>query len=150
MQFKNLILSLKILDNVQVSRSKIFCEVNALAGYVFNGQTIRLERYIQFVFQAGRVSNFHTTPAASIDQKWRKANRLGRNPTSEGVLVHAPDYSFVDGRETPISVSYFLDSHSHLSHAPEYSFSCPFLLVQPVGEIEKAETVCHTSCGNDC
>jgi Mitoribosomal protein mL52 len=68
-------------------------------------KTVLCVYIVAFDFLGGRVLNFHTTPAAYIDQKWRKANRLGPNPTSEGVLVHAPDYSFVDGRETPIAVS---------------------------------------------
>lgn len=46
-------------------------------------------------------SNFHTsTICQSIG--WRKQNRLETNPNKYGPLTNLPDYTYLDGRPTPL------------------------------------------------
>lgn len=40
----------------------------------------------------------------NMDIVWRRNRRLPRNPTSAGPLTDLPDYSFMDGRPTPLGV----------------------------------------------
>lgn len=37
---------------------------------------------------------------------WRRNRRLPKNPTQEGPLTDLPDYTFMDGRPTPLGVCY--------------------------------------------
>lgn len=37
---------------------------------------------------------------------WRRNRRLPKNPTSSGPLTDLPDYSYMDGRPTPLGVSF--------------------------------------------
>lgn len=37
-----------------------------------------------------------------LDQRWRREQRLPRNPNSDGPLTNSPDYSYLDGRPVPI------------------------------------------------
>ncbi|CRK99742.1 CLUMA_CG012962, isoform A [Clunio marinus] len=43
----------------------------------------------------------HTSGSNFIDHKWREANRLCRNPNTEGPLTDLPDFTYMDGRPTP-------------------------------------------------
>lgn len=36
---------------------------------------------------------------------WRRDRRMPKNPTSSGPLTDLPDYSFMDGRPTPLGVN---------------------------------------------
>ncbi|XP_001360743.4 39S ribosomal protein L52, mitochondrial [Drosophila pseudoobscura] len=42
------------------------------------------------------------TTARAIDQKWREAKGLPENPNAFGPLTNLPDYTFLDGRPTPL------------------------------------------------
>lgn len=42
-----------------------------------------------------------------MDIAWRRNRRLPKNPTSTGPLTDLPDYTFTDGRPTPLGVSTF-------------------------------------------
>ncbi|KAL7735426.1 hypothetical protein ACLKA6_019543 [Drosophila palustris] len=42
------------------------------------------------------------TAIRSIDQKWRAAKGLPENPNAFGPLTNLPDYTFLDGRTTPL------------------------------------------------
>lgn len=45
-----------------------------------------------------------TTPVCSLIQSWRKKKGLPLNPNSDGPLTNKPDYSFLDGRPTPLGM----------------------------------------------
>lgn len=46
---------------------------------------------------------FHVT-GINFDIVWRRNRRLPKNPTSSGPLTDLPDYTFIDGRPTPLGV----------------------------------------------
>lgn len=50
------------------------------------------------------IRTFHVT-GINMDILWRQRRRLPKNITSAGPLTDLPDYSFVDGRPTPLGVS---------------------------------------------
>lgn len=39
-----------------------------------------------------------------MDKKWREENNLCKNPNAFGPLTNLPDYTFMDGRPTPLGV----------------------------------------------
>ena len=41
----------------------------------------------------------------NVDQKWRQEKRLAENPNMEGPLTNLPDFTYMDGRPTPLGVS---------------------------------------------
>lgn len=48
---------------------------------------------------------FHVT-GLNFDITWRRDRRLPKNPTSSGPLTELPDYTFMDGRPTPLGVCF--------------------------------------------
>ncbi|XP_022232232.2 39S ribosomal protein L52, mitochondrial [Drosophila obscura] len=42
------------------------------------------------------------TATRAIDQKWREDKGLPENPNAFGPLTNLPDYTFLDGRPTPL------------------------------------------------
>lgn len=47
---------------------------------------------------------FSCTAIRALDQKWREQKGLQGNPNAFGPLTNLPDYSFLDGRPTPLGV----------------------------------------------
>ncbi|XP_014087525.1 large ribosomal subunit protein mL52 [Bactrocera oleae] len=45
---------------------------------------------------------FSCTAIRALDQKWREQKGLQGNPNAFGPLTNLPDYSFLDGRPTPL------------------------------------------------
>ncbi|XP_017836626.1 39S ribosomal protein L52, mitochondrial [Drosophila busckii] len=45
---------------------------------------------------------FTLSAARHIDQKWRAAKGLPENPNAFGPLTNLPDYTYLDGRTTPL------------------------------------------------
>ncbi|XP_011187324.1 39S ribosomal protein L52, mitochondrial [Zeugodacus cucurbitae] len=45
---------------------------------------------------------FSCTVIRALDQKWREQNGLPGNPNAFGPLTNLPDYTFLDGRPTPL------------------------------------------------
>ncbi|KAG5666302.1 hypothetical protein PVAND_017853 [Polypedilum vanderplanki] len=45
---------------------------------------------------------FQTTQIQLLDQVWRRKNRLTLNPNTESPLTCLPDFSYLDGRPTPL------------------------------------------------
>lgn len=39
-----------------------------------------------------------------VDQKWRREKKLSLNPNKESPLTYLPDFTYMDGRSTPIGV----------------------------------------------
>ncbi|XP_005178355.1 large ribosomal subunit protein mL52 [Musca domestica] len=46
--------------------------------------------------------NISCTAQVSIDQRWREEHGLPANPNEFGPLTNLPDYTFLDGRPTPM------------------------------------------------
>jgi len=46
--------------------------------------------------------NIHITAPVSFDQDWRYSRGLPKNPNASGPLTDNKDFSFVDGRPTPL------------------------------------------------
>lgn len=49
-----------------------------------------------------------------MDIAWRMKRRLPKNPTSEGPLTDLPDFSYLDGRPTPLGVSKYNSEYSFI------------------------------------
>lgn len=47
---------------------------------------------------------FSRSITAELNQKWREDKGLPMNPNAYGVLTDKPDYSYLDGRPTPLGV----------------------------------------------
>ncbi|EDW46798.1 39S ribosomal protein L52, mitochondrial [Drosophila sechellia] len=45
------------------------------------------------------------TATRAIDQKWRAAKGLPENPNAFGPLTNLPDYTYLDGRPTPLGAN---------------------------------------------
>lgn len=45
---------------------------------------------------------FSCTMIRALDRKWRERRGLPENPNAFGPLTNLPDYSFLDGRPTPL------------------------------------------------
>ncbi|XP_046431232.1 39S ribosomal protein L52, mitochondrial isoform X2 [Neodiprion virginianus] len=50
------------------------------------------------------VRRFSTSLTLQFDQRWRAKKGLTANPNTFGPLTNLPDYSFKDGRPTPLGV----------------------------------------------
>lgn len=55
------------------------------------------------VFHTG-TRQFSCTMIRALDRKWRERRGLPENPNAFGPLTNLPDYSFLDGRPTPLGV----------------------------------------------
>ncbi|XP_055917099.1 39S ribosomal protein L52, mitochondrial [Eupeodes corollae] len=66
---------------------------------------LKIIGYSKVILNTGVISrSLSTTPALS-DQHWREENGLPLNPNSYGPLTNLPDYSYVDGRPTPLGTN---------------------------------------------
>ncbi|XP_039501631.1 39S ribosomal protein L52, mitochondrial [Drosophila santomea] len=45
------------------------------------------------------------TATRAIDQKWRASRGLPENPNAFGPLTNMPDYTYLDGRPTPLGAN---------------------------------------------
>ncbi|XP_043651460.1 39S ribosomal protein L52, mitochondrial [Drosophila teissieri] len=45
------------------------------------------------------------TATRAIDQKWRASKGLPENPNAFGPLTNMPDYTYLDGRPTPLGAN---------------------------------------------
>lgn len=59
-------------------------------------------KHISFFLTARNIS---CTSKLHLDQKWREERGLPANPNEFGPLTNLPDYTFLDGRPTPMGVS---------------------------------------------
>jgi len=50
------------------------------------------------------VNGFHQSCAQYLDQRWRQKRGLTVNPNTFGLLTNLPDYTFKDGRPTPLGI----------------------------------------------
>jgi large subunit ribosomal protein L52 len=74
---------------------------------------------INLLFSVKNTRLISTSCANYLDQNWRKTQRMPENPNVEGPLTNLPDYTFMDGRPTPLGVSFLADKkifYSKISH----------------------------------
>lgn len=57
------------------------------------------------LFTINGYRGIQTSAVRAIDMKWREERGLARNPNTHGPLTNLPDYTFMDGRPTPLGVS---------------------------------------------
>lgn len=57
-----------------------------------------------FILGSAFTRNLSTSRATCLIQKWRQEKGLPLNPNTSGVLTDKPDYTFLDGRPTPLGV----------------------------------------------
>lgn len=50
-------------------------------------------------------AGYRSRGSVQSDAKWRRENNLPSCPSSFGPLTNLPDYTFEDGRPTPLGVS---------------------------------------------
>ncbi|XP_012532791.1 39S ribosomal protein L52, mitochondrial [Monomorium pharaonis] len=50
------------------------------------------------------INGFHQSCIQHLDQRWRQKRGLTINPTTFGPLTNLPDYTFKDGRPTPLGI----------------------------------------------
>lgn len=62
--------------------------------------------FVSFCFRLAclQLRSIHLT-GINCDIIWRRNRRLPKNPSSSGPLTDLPDYTFMDGRPTPLGVS---------------------------------------------
>lgn len=83
----------------------------------YTGNCLRVSQLNKFVFlymieltkhnlyfKVPKIPSIYTISIRSYDINWREKNRLPLNPTSHGPLTNLPDYTFLDGRPTPLGV----------------------------------------------
>ncbi|XP_039955535.1 39S ribosomal protein L52, mitochondrial [Bactrocera neohumeralis] len=64
---------------------------------------IRASNFLVNISQNVRCTRqFSCTAIRALDQKWREQKGLPGNPNAFGPLTNLPDYSFLDGRATPL------------------------------------------------
>ncbi|XP_011634355.1 39S ribosomal protein L52, mitochondrial [Pogonomyrmex barbatus] len=62
---------------------------------------LRVERHINCNIV---VNEFHQSCVQHLDQRWREKRGLTVNPNAFGLLTNLPDYTFKDGRPTPLGI----------------------------------------------
>lgn len=73
----------------------------------------------------GLKRDLHVT-GVNCDIIWRRNRRLPKNPTSSGPLTDLPDYSFMDGRPTPLGVTLHM-----FNYTKSMSLNWKFLFIFP-------------------
>ncbi|KAM7343543.1 mitochondrial ribosomal protein L52 [Cochliomyia hominivorax] len=58
--------------------------------------------FTQLIKNTTNIRNVSCTAKLSLDQKWREEQGLPANPNEFGPLTNLPDYTFLDGRPTPM------------------------------------------------
>ena len=94
-----------------ISKSSIKTVVNLVQSNNLHAVIHFVSIFIIFVFVLGApkvqsVRNLQTSTSLFLDVKRREKQGLHINPTAHGPLTNLPDYSFSDGRPTPLGVIY--------------------------------------------
>lgn len=112
-----------ILSGLQQIHSKCF-KSNSMKSRAVNGSFNRFREFCCVSDVSSR--GIHLT-GVKMDILWRRNRRLPKNPTSSGPLTDLPDYTYMDGRPTPLGVmreflfsisfcSYFLPETYYLTN----------------------------------
>ncbi|XP_077274560.1 mitochondrial ribosomal protein L52 [Temnothorax americanus] len=62
---------------------------------------LRVEQHINYNIV---VNGFHQSCVQYLNQRWRQKRGLTANPNAFGLLTNLPDYTFKDGRPTPLGI----------------------------------------------
>ncbi|KAG5326440.1 RM52 protein, partial [Pseudoatta argentina] len=62
---------------------------------------LHVERHISYNIV---VNGFHQSCVQYINQRWRQKRGLTANPNTFGPLTNLPDYTFKDGKPTPLGI----------------------------------------------
>ncbi|KYN05655.1 PREDICTED: 39S ribosomal protein L52, mitochondrial [Cyphomyrmex costatus] len=62
---------------------------------------LQVERHISYNIA---VNGFHQSCVQYLNQRWRQKRGLTANPNTFGLLTNLPDYTFKDGRPTPLGI----------------------------------------------
>ncbi|XP_011163169.1 39S ribosomal protein L52, mitochondrial [Solenopsis invicta] len=62
---------------------------------------LRVEQHINYNIV---VNGFHQSCVQYLNQRWRQKRGLTANPNTFGPLTNLPDYTFQDGRVTPLGI----------------------------------------------
>ncbi|XP_071863557.1 mitochondrial ribosomal protein L52 isoform X2 [Bombus fervidus] len=76
------------------------------------------------------INKFHTSFPVYLDQKWRVARNLAKNPNTTGPLITLSDYSFKDNKPVPYGSRQLKRIQKHQEYMRK--------IVKLVGEIDFA------------
>lgn len=62
---------------------------------------LRIEQHINYNII---VNGFHQSCVQYLNQRWRQRHGLTTNPNAFGLLTNLPDYTFKDGKPTPLGI----------------------------------------------
>ncbi|KAM0737128.1 Large ribosomal subunit protein mL52 [Formica fusca] len=65
------------------------------------GAILRVERYLNSNIV---INGFHQSCARYLNQRWREKRGLTVNPNAFSPLTNLPDYTFKDGKPTPLGI----------------------------------------------
>ncbi|KYN20730.1 PREDICTED: 39S ribosomal protein L52, mitochondrial [Trachymyrmex cornetzi] len=88
---------------------------------------LHVERHISYNIV---VNGFHQSCVQYINQKWRQKRGLTANPNTCGPLTNLPDYTFKNGKPTPLGVR----QKARLDKQRDYASK----IIKLVGEIDFA------------
>ncbi|XP_075165963.1 mitochondrial ribosomal protein L52 [Haematobia irritans] len=63
---------------------------------------LRISKNVGELVNKSFTRNVASTSKLYLDQRWREGNGLPANPNSFGPLTNLPDYTYLDGRPTPM------------------------------------------------
>nr|XP_012215919.1 PREDICTED: 39S ribosomal protein L52, mitochondrial [Linepithema humile] len=90
------------------------------------GTILRIERHINYI----TINGFHQSCVQHLNQKWREKRGLTSNPNTFGPLTNLPDYTFKDGKPTPLGIR----AKARLEKQSEYAVK----IIKLVGEVDHA------------
>ncbi|XP_072758515.1 large ribosomal subunit protein mL52 [Anoplolepis gracilipes] len=64
------------------------------------GTILRVEQHLN----NNMINGFHQSCAQYLNQRWRRKRGLTENPNTFGLLTNLPDYTFKDGKPTPLGI----------------------------------------------
>ncbi|EGI61563.1 PREDICTED: 39S ribosomal protein L52, mitochondrial [Acromyrmex echinatior] len=88
---------------------------------------LHVERHISYNIV---VNGFHQSCIQYINQRWRQKRGLTANPNTFGPLTNLPDYTFKDGRPTPLGIR----QKARLDKQRDYAAK----IIKLVGEVDFA------------
>ncbi|CAL1677180.1 unnamed protein product [Lasius platythorax] len=91
------------------------------------GAILRVERHLNYNIV---VNGFHQSCVQYLNQRWREKHGLTANPNAFGLLTNLPDYTFKDGKPTPLGIR----QKGRLDKQRDYAAK----VIKLVGEIDYA------------
>ncbi|KAL6420482.1 hypothetical protein ACFW04_014466 [Cataglyphis niger] len=91
------------------------------------GAILRVERHLNYNIV---INGFHQSCMRYLNQRWRKKCGLTVNPNAFSPLTNLPDYTFKDGKPTPLGIR----QKARLDRQRDYAAR----IIKLVGEIDYA------------